>query len=201
VEALEVLYTTRAMRRLAPDLLPDDVVARIVDAGLHAPCPGKEQPWRFVVVNDRATMAELGQLWRTTRDQLLVRMPGLYHRPQEAASSGHLAEHFDDIPVLILGYGPAGLAPITVVPALWSMCLAARAQGLGATFTTLLASVQPQVDAILGVPDDSGLQLVGALPVGVPLGRWGVAKRQPVAEVTFLNEWGSSPNWQVDPPG
>jgi nitroreductase len=127
-------------------------------------------------------------------------MPGLYHRPQEAASSGHLAEHFDDIPVLILGYGPAGLAPITVVPALWSMCLAARAEGLGATFTTLLASVQPQVDAILGVPDDSGLQLVGALPVGVPLGRWGVAKRQPVAEVTFLNEWGSSPDWQVAAP-
>jgi nitroreductase len=200
VEALEVLYTTRAMRRLAPDPVPADVVARIVDAGLHAPCPGKDQPWRFVVVNDRDRMAALGAVWRTARDELLVRMPGLYHSPQQAASSGYLADHFDDVPVLILGYGPAGLGPITVVPALWSMCLAARAEGLGATFTTLLAGVQPQVDAILGVPDDSGLQLVGALPVGVPLGRWGVGSRQPVAEVTFLNQWGAAPDWQVTTP-
>jgi nitroreductase len=200
VDTFEALYTTRAMRRLAPDPVPEAVIARIVDAGLHAPCPGGQQPWRFLVVNDRAKLAELGALWRATRDEVLVQMPGLYHRPQEAASSGHLADHFDDVPVLIVGYGPEGIAPITVVPALWSMCLAARAEGLGSTFTTLLVRVQPQVDAILGLPDDSGMQLIGALPIGYPLGRWGIAARQPVGEVTYLNEWGVAPDWEVAPP-
>ena len=54
MDAREALTTTRAMRRLKPDPLPDDVVYRILDAGVRAPCGGNEQTWRFVVVRDRA---------------------------------------------------------------------------------------------------------------------------------------------------
>ncbi len=196
----EGLYTTRAMRRLAPDPIPADTVARIVDAGVRAPSPGATQAWRFVVVTDRAVMARLGAVWRSARAALLERMPNLYASERQAASSQYLHDHFDDVPVAIFGYGPEGLGPTTVVPALWSMCLAARAEGVGSVFTTLLVGVQPEVNAILEVPDDAGVRLVGVVPMGLPLGRWGVAPRAPAHEVAFADRWGVAPAWRATPP-
>ena len=87
-------------------------------------------------------------MWRAARDALLKQIPNLYSSEKQAASSDYLHEHFDEIPLLILGYGPAGTGALTVVPACWTMCLAARGLGLGSTFTTLLASVAAEVDAV-----------------------------------------------------
>jgi nitroreductase len=200
VDVWNALYTTRAMRRLRPDPVPDDVVARIIDAGVRAPSPGDVQSWRFVVVTDRDVMAQLASLWRATRDALLLAVPDLYSSPAQASSSQYLHDHFSELPVVVLGYGPEGLGATTVVPALWSMCLAARAEGLGSVFTTLLTRAEEHVNALLGVPADAGLRLYGAVPMGYPRGRWGVAPRQPGHEVAFADRWGRAPGWRAAPP-
>jgi nitroreductase len=197
MDVYEVLRTTRAMRRLKPDLIPDDVIARVVDAGVRAPSPGPVQQWRFVVVTDRAVMARLGSLWRATRDEVLVQTPNLYPNAAQASSSQYLYDHFDDVPALILGYGPPGIGSVTVIQALWSMCLAARAEGIGSAFTTLLTRAADQVADILAIPADVGLQLYGALPLGYPMGTWKVAPRQPAHEVTFADRWGEPPRWRA----
>jgi nitroreductase len=201
MDAREVLYTTRAMRRLKPDRIPDAVIARIIDAGIRAPAPGpiETQAWRFVAVTDRGVMVQLGALWRAARAALLERMPNLYPNERQASSSGYLHDHFDEVPLLILGYGPPGLGANTVVQACWSMCLAARNEGVGSTYTTLLTQVAQDVDRILGVPADAGMILHAALPMGYPLGRWGVAPRQPADEVTFSDRWGNRPAWKPEP--
>jgi nitroreductase len=80
------------------------------------------------------------------------------------------------------------------------MCLAARAEGLGSTYTTLLTLAAAEVNRILGVPDDAGTRLFAALPMGYPVGKWGVAPRQPAHEVTFANRWGNPPTWRATPP-
>jgi nitroreductase len=202
MDVFEALYTTRAMRRLKSDPVPPEVIARVIDAGVRAPSPGPadRQAWRFVAVTDRAVMAELGAVWRATRDALLERVPDLYANQRQAASSQYLHDHFDQVPLLILGYGPEGIGAQTVVQACWSMCLAARAEGLGSTYTTLLTRAASDVDRILGVPADAGLRLYAALPVGYPLGRWGLAPRQPAHEVTFADRWGHRPIWTAEPP-
>jgi nitroreductase len=201
VDAYEALYTTRAMRRLKPDPVPDEVIARIIDAGIRAPATGApmKQAWRFVTVTDRTIMSELAKLWRATRDAMLQRTPNFYANAKQAASSQYLHDHFHETPLLIVGYGPDGIGAYTVVQACWSMCLAARAEGLGSTYTMLLAYAQPEVDRVLGVPADAGVKLYASLPIGVPLGRWGVASRQPAHEVTYANRWGNPPSWAAKP--
>jgi len=189
------------MRRLKPDPIPDAVVARIIDAGVRAPSPGpvEAQAWRFVAVTDRAVMAQLGTRWRAARNALLERMPNLYANEKQASSSAYLHDHFDALPLLVLAYGPPGMGANTVVQACWSMCLAARAEGLGSTYTTLLTQVASEVDDILGVPADSGVILYAALPIGYPLGKWAVAPRQPAHQVTFADRWGNPPTWMAEP--
>ena len=200
MDVREALYTTRAMRRMAPDPIPDDVIARIVDAGVRAPSPGATQAWRFVVVTDRGrwrVSVTCGGR-RATRSSSACRTstPARSRRRRRSICTTTSTPYR----VVIFGYGPEGLGNLTVVPALWSMCLAARGEGIGSVFTSLLAGVADQVDEILGVPNDSGLRLIGSVPMGIPLGRWGVAPRAPAQEVTFVDDWGTAPRWSAEPP-
>ncbi len=52
-DLFEIIRTTRSMRRLKPDPVPDALIARILDAGACAPSGGNMQRWRFLVVKDQ----------------------------------------------------------------------------------------------------------------------------------------------------
>ena len=60
----EALYTTRAMRRVTPDPIPEDVQARILDAAIRAPSGGNAQNWRFLLVDDPDVRAKIGPIYR-----------------------------------------------------------------------------------------------------------------------------------------
>ncbi|MBV8870052.1 MAG: nitroreductase family protein, partial [Acetobacteraceae bacterium] len=53
-DLFEIIETTRSMRRLRPDPVPDELVAKILRAGLCAANGGNTQRWRFLVVTDPA---------------------------------------------------------------------------------------------------------------------------------------------------
>ena len=46
----EATHTARALRRFKPDPVPDEVLARLIDAGVRAPTGSNLQNWRFVIV-------------------------------------------------------------------------------------------------------------------------------------------------------
>ena len=48
----QTIHTARALRRLKPDPVPDDVIAKVIDAAVRAPTGSNLQNWRFVVVKD-----------------------------------------------------------------------------------------------------------------------------------------------------
>ena len=50
MDAIEAIYTTRAMRRVKPDPIPEDVQKKILDAAVRAPTGGNAQGWRFLLV-------------------------------------------------------------------------------------------------------------------------------------------------------
>lgn len=52
MDLFEALYTNRAMRRVSPDPVPDEVAAAMLDAAVRAPSGGNSQNWRFVVITD-----------------------------------------------------------------------------------------------------------------------------------------------------
>ena len=48
----DAIRTTRAMRRLKPDPVPDELIREILEAAICAPSGGDAQHWRFIVVKD-----------------------------------------------------------------------------------------------------------------------------------------------------
>jgi len=61
----EVMSTMRAMRRLKPDPVPDQMLTRLVEAATWAPSAANIQGHAFVVVTDRTVMAQLAELVHT----------------------------------------------------------------------------------------------------------------------------------------
>jgi nitroreductase len=58
VDVYQALYTTRAMRRVSADPIPDEGLLRVLDAAIRAPSAGNEHAFRFLVVRDAAPRAE-----------------------------------------------------------------------------------------------------------------------------------------------
>src|SRR2546430_5563780 len=59
----EAMRTLRAVRRLRPEPIPDDVLHRVLEAATWAPTGGNRQPWRVIVVRERGRKERLGTLY------------------------------------------------------------------------------------------------------------------------------------------
>ncbi|MBM3675896.1 MAG: nitroreductase family protein [Actinobacteria bacterium] len=119
-----------------------------------------------------------------------------------AEGPGGFAEHFDEVPVLLvvladlralaavdrdLGrYTLAGGA--SIYPFVWNLLLAARAEGLAGVVTTMVVRYEPEVKALLEVPDDMAVAAVVAL--GHPVRQPTRLTRAAVAEFTTVDRVG-----------
>ena len=206
MEIYEALYTTRAMRRLKPDPIPHDVQARILDAAIHA--PNIDQGWRFLLVDDAEIKSQLAPLYLQAFErrvgvplEALADMLKADAAMERTARSGvHLAHHFAEVPLLLIGFGRTREGS-GIYPALWSAMLAARAEGIGSTLTGVLqAFFADEVFDIFGVPKDAGWYMHGVIAMGYPLGKWGVGARKPVHEVAARNTWQGELGFTVTEP-
>lgn len=207
----EALYTTRAMRRVKPDPIPDKVMAKILDAAIRAPSGGNAQNWRMVVVDDPEVRGDLAPHYRAAYRQL---QESVYEGRREAAeakgdeaslavmrSSDWLAENFEAVPAWLFFFTRNDPTGASIYPAVWSAMLAARGEGIGTCLTTILGVFRSSdVFDLLEIPKDKGWQLAASVSCGYPLGRWAVAKRVPAEDVSFHNRWGEPLSIEVGGP-
>jgi nitroreductase len=218
MDIYEGLYTTRMMRKMRPDPIPLDTQARILDAAVRAPNGGNTQRWHFVAVDDPELIREFAGLFRQARGleyekfktgmgPMVAPAPGM---DQDAhaetmrrmkGSGDYLADHFEEIPLLLFVFAIDDLGGANIYPAIWSALLAARAEGVGGVMTMVLRNFADKVNELLGVPVEEGWTMSAMLALGYPLGKWGVAaNRRPVHEVSSRNSWGKPFGVEVPQP-
>jgi nitroreductase len=214
MDVYEALYTTRAMRRCTTEPIPLDAQQRILDAAVRAPSGGNTQNWRFMLVDDADVKNQLGPiyrecidlLWKTIyKDRLEVANadptdPDNDQMLRVQRSAQHLADHFEEYPLLLftfVQYDPTGGS---IFPATWSAMLAARAEGIGSSLTSVFMFQVDKVLELLGVPTADGWLFSSCVTFGYPTGKWGVAPRRPVHEVSFRNRWDGDLGFEVPQP-
>jgi nitroreductase len=218
----DAIYSARALRRLKPDPVPDEIIARILDAAIRAPSAGNAQHWAFVVVRDGELRRALGRIYRKASDiaSVIYQARGRpAHMTEEQyqrfmSSGAYLWDHMADAPVLLLPClrerppPPREKLPdavherelayedrirgASIYPAVQNIILACRAFGLGTVITTNHLRCEEEVKALLGIPDH--VSTYALMPIGYPRGKFGPVARRPIGEVSYAERWGAA--WQ-----
>ncbi|HYC55114.1 MAG TPA: nitroreductase family protein [Candidatus Binatia bacterium] len=198
MDTLEAIRTCRAMRYLRSDPVSDQLISTLLEAAVCAPSPGNSQGWDFVVVTEPATRLALAEVMRPAIKAVLPEVPvgGDASRRRMLAAAHHLVDGIERVPVWIFVCGrpvypaaapsEAWIGP-AVYPAAQNILLAARALGLGATFTTYHMLAEAGVRKILSLPDDARIAV--AIPVGWPEKPFGPVRRRPLPDVVHWQRW------------
>jgi nitroreductase len=203
----EALRTTSAVREFTDQAVPDEVLWQVLDTARFAPSGGNRQGWRVIVVKDAQIRRRLRDLYLPGwYEYLAISSAGLVpwapvtdreaevaaarKAPEVEAASrqagGGFAEHLDEVPVLLVllaavdrdfeHYTLVGGA--SIYPFAWSVLLAGRERGLGGVFTTMAVRQEPEVKALLHVPDE--MAVAGVMALGYPARRATRLRRSPV---------------------
>lgn len=212
MDALETLMTTRSMRRYTAEPVSEADVETCLAAAQQAPTGGNVQPQQYIVVTNPETKAQLAHWYLKAYDRYEKALPGpgefrddkeaaLWRRGRALARD--LAEKLADVPVLVVFLQPLipwggrddegpldiGRLDASVYPAVQNFCLAARALGLGTAYTTVIRIYGEEALADLGVPSGR-FEIAALIPLGHPVGKFGVAPRKPYLAVTHWDRWG-----------
>lgn len=169
----EVVRTRRSIRSYKPDLIPDDVLNRILDAARIAPSGSNRQPWRFIVVKDEDLKRRLAP---ACGNQVFIA-----EAPVIIVACGY------DIGWNRGGYMGSMSMLVDVSIAFTHLILAARAEGLG---TCWIGSFDnSKVKEVLGIPEE--YNVVAITPLGYPAGE-GFREpdaRKPLSEIVSFNSF------------
>jgi 5,6-dimethylbenzimidazole synthase len=203
------IYERRDVRsRFIAASLPDEVLARILDAAHHAPSVGFMQPWEFILIADGLVRRAVRQQFEDTNTRAAAAYVGdrreLYDRLKLEAivdSAVNLCVTCD--PTVARGHGLGRqtmpeTAMYSAVCAIQNCWLAARAEGVGVGWVSIVDA--DALRRILAIPDH--IVIVGYLCLGYvsgfdaepELAVKGWEHRVPLADVMHFDRYGT-----VDP--
>ncbi|MEV0232202.1 nitroreductase family protein [Nonomuraea sp. NPDC050786] len=211
----ELLTTTRSVRwRL--DLtrsVPEELIDECIGIAVQAPSAQNAQNWHWIVVTDADLRRSIGGYYRQAyytylEEEVRQRIASGHETAgaphQDAAerrqvhSSRYLADHMGEVPVLVVAAIDIGTPVLpdanqagiwgSLLPAAWSYALAARARGLGTTWTMLHLRHEREIAELLRLPDTvfQGVLLPTAYYLGDTFRR---APRKPLSAVVHRNGW------------
>jgi nitroreductase len=208
MDLIEAMTTTGTCRRYRPDDVPDAVLARVFAAARFAPQGGNLQPVRWVVVRDaerRRALADLYlPLWREYLASVTAGERKVGAAPRSVQEADRFAEHLAEVPLLLvacvklrrLQATDADLGRLSIVggasvyPMVQNVCLALRGEGVATALTTLLCRREPEVRALLDIPD--GVATACHVAAGYPERPWPRRlSRLPVEETVFVDRYGA----------
>lgn len=188
----QLLTTTRSVRKRLDLETPVDlaVIRECIDIATQAPTGGNNQGWHWLIVTDAEKKQTIGEWYRDAFKAFYGDREGVLGGRDQADrayldttrkvidSADYLADHIAEVPVWVIACieGRTDGAPAvwqasqwgSLLPAVWSFQLAARARALASCYTTLHLVKEKEAAELLGIPDNV---MQGALiPVAHPLG-------------------------------
>lgn len=212
-ELYDAMSTLRAVRRLRPDPIPQELIERVLQAACWAPTGGNVQPWRVIVVRSPERKAKLQAIyepeWHNYTASNRARLETLPigadkdKLARTLAAGDHLAANLATAPAILMFVANPKNMAITdakldrismvgggsVYTAVQNAMLACRAEGLGCTLTTLHCIREPEVLEALDIPE--GWATLAMVPIGYPLGGGhGPISRQAPSALAFDDAFG-----------
>ena len=206
------IYTRRDIRHFRSDLIPDEVLARMIQAAHQGPSVGFMQPWDLILIRSLAVRGQVKELFQRERQAAAC----YFDEPRRSQYLSLKLEGILESPVnLCITCDPARAGEVlgrnsvqetdvySTCCAVQNLWLAARSEGIGVGWVSVLK--MPQLRKILGIPHH--VIPVAYLCLGYPeefpskptLQTAGWRDRLPVSELLHFDAWESSsapPEWE-----
>lgn len=174
-ETLKTIFERRAVRKYRPDMISDDLLEKVINAGRMAPSAMNGQPWKFYIVTHKDTIASFSrEIAKVASEAMLnaaIRYPVKAIKSLLHASSGQISEEaiFHGAPVVIFITSPKDneWAGLDTGMCAQNMMLAAKSLGLDSCPIGFAKFVeQTPVYHRLEVPDSEQVLLAVILGYG-----------------------------------
>lgn len=204
MDLFDAIEGRTSIRKFKPTPVPDEDLLKILDAGRHAPSASNSQPWRFVVIRDKALLAKMADAAREMVDRMIPFAEDEKQAQRLAAYKGTFYTFFEKAPVVIavfmegydagtdrllakMGYSTGDIKRLRPLPGLQSisaaiqnMLLTVHALGYGSCWMTGPLVAQEAFEKLLGYGRDECIAAL--LPVGVPDEHPSARNRKPLDE-------------------
>jgi nitroreductase len=165
MSCIDLILQRRSIRKYSNEPVPEEVKAKILEAGRQAPSAVNVQPWHFVVVDDPAVnerLASTGRFRPFVRDCAFV-VVGVYK------SLNPVAKRWGRVDTVI---------------ALQSMVLAAQVQEVGSCW---IGDLSGDLKGLLGIPKRA--EIVALVSFGIPDEEPGPKAKKDPEEIFHHNRW------------
>lgn len=198
------IFSRRDVRgQFLPDPVPDEVLARILQAAHHAPSVGYMQPWNFLLIRAAEAKAKVHGLFETANQEAATMFSGeqrqLYSRLKlqgilEAPINLCITcDRTRGGPVVLGRTHIQSMDVYSSVCAVQNLWLAARAEGLGVGWVSIFD--ESRLQSTLGIPEH--VVPVAYLCIGYvshflaqpELETLGWRQRLPLEELVYFDQW------------
>jgi len=180
---LQTLLNHRSIREYRPDPVPDDVLHRILDAGVRAPTAGGLQHYSLMVIDDTARLRSLNA---DAAPLAVMALVDTYRLGRWFQRHG-VSLMRDELVSLFIGFTDALLA-------LQNVCIAAEGLGLGTCYQGTVLSADTR--SLLGTPEY--VAPAGLLLLGYPAEAPGSSPRLPLEAVVHRNSYQVPSDEEID---
>ncbi len=200
-QLLELIRTRRSVRDFEDRAVARDDLNRLLEAARWAPSNHNRQPWKFMVIEDRARIRELAEVVRQGAERKLESLPEV-----AAAHAAGLVRHatfFEAAPVLVVVLHKQPIAaaaslweglphpelvsgePLSAAMAMQNLLLAAHGLGLGACVMTAPLLAEELADAL---PVPPGFVMTGVIALGHPAGDSQAPRRKELERIAEFDQ-------------
>ncbi len=208
MDLFDAIQGRKSIRRFKQTLVPDEDLNKILDAGRFAPSANNSQPWRFVIIRDKALLKRMADAAREMVDRMLPYAENEKQAQRLAAYKSSFYTFFENAPLVIavfmakysagtdrllarMGYSAGDIMRLRPQPGLQSvsaaiqnMLLAVHALGYGSCWMTGPLVAQETFEKLLGYGKDTFIAAL--LPIGVPDEDPPARNRKPLDEIMEL---------------
>jgi len=203
----KAIFSRRDVRsRFVDREIPDDILLRILNAAHHAPSVGFSQPWNFILIKNITTRHKVKESFVKERERSISMLDGEEERQKRYASL-KLEGILESAINICVTYDPSRFGPFvlgrtsieetgvySVACAIQNLWLAARAEGVGVGWVSILAN--KDLEQILAIPPH--VKPVAYLCLGYvsefadkpDLERVGWLPRMDLSNVVCYEKWG-----------
>ncbi len=168
---LDIIKKRRSVRHFDGRKIPDESMGQILEAGRWAPSGANAQPWRFIVVTGKETLAALAEK--------------CYYR---VFKSRHVGEA--GAAVVICADPGAGSQTYTIDAAIAGTNMTLMATSLGIGSCWIGAFEEPAVRSILNIPPN--LKLIALIAFGYEIGKASAPPRLPLSSIVHREVFNSA---------